>query len=314
MPSKKSAASPPSRARSSRQTTPSSSPRTGKPAPETVDPRWLLKAGAAVLALGFVCAYISICILFYTKQWQLVLHPSRALAQTPAAEHLAFEPIRFAKDLTGKPELAAWWIPSDSTADPTVLMLHSGDGSMSDALPAAATLHQARLNLLLFDYRGFGKSAGDHPTEQSMRTDAQRAWEYLVRERKIPPSSVLVWGSGLGASLAVSLCEKHPEIPALVLESADGDTTTRVLRDERSRIVPVSLLFHEKFPLADPLHTLRTPKLILSFTHGSPPVDAERAGDPKMTLELPPNAPEAESMQAIRRFLDTYVPHPPSTL
>ncbi len=282
--------------------------------PETVDPRWLLQAIGAVVALALLCAYLSVCALFYTQQWQFVLHPTRVVPRTPASLGLSFQPVRFGVDLAGKPQLAGWWIPSDLPTDPTVLMLHGQDGSMSDALSAVKPLHDARLNVLLFDYRGYGQSGGQHPTEQLMRADANNALSYLTQTRAIPPSSILAYGSGVGASLAVTLCEGHPQIAALILQAADGDTESRVLRDARARIVPVGPLFHNRFPLADPLHRLKTPKLILSDTKGSAPVDAARAADPKVTAELPSGASEGEVTDVIRRFLDSYVQRPPAVL
>ena len=287
--------------------------------PETVDPRWLLKAGAAVLALGLLCAYISLCALFYHAQWQLVLHPSRAVPQTPASIGLNFVPVRFGDDAAGQPQLAGWWIPSDlprdpGVQDPTVLLLHGGDGSMSDALPAAEALHKARLNVLLFDYRGYGQSGGGNPSEHQMRADAEAALSYLTATRRIPATSVIPFGTGLGASLAVGLCDRHPGLPAVILESADGDTEARVLQDQRSHIVPIGLLFHERFPLADPLHRLHTPKLLISFTKGDPPLEAARAGDPKVTVELPRETSSEEIARMIQRFVGTYVVQPPSAL
>ena len=282
--------------------------------PETVDPRWLLKAGGAVLALGILCAYISVCALFYFQQWQFVLRPSHNITQTPAAQGLRFEPVRFGDDAAGQPQLSGWWMPSDLASDPTVLMLHGQDGSMSDAVKSAKALHDARLNVLVFDYRGYGQSGGDHPTAQKMAADARSALAYLTGARSIPSASVIVYGSQLGASLAVGLCVQHAELPALILESADGDTETRVLREERSRIVPLRLFFHERFPLADPLHTLRTPKLLISATGGHAPVDAQRAADPKLTAELPPNSDTRPVTAVLRRFLDTYVVQPPPVL
>ena len=285
-----------------------------KVAPETVDPRWLLKAIGAVVAVGLLCAYASVCALFYFQQWQLVLHPSHAVPQTPASQGLQFQPVRFGDDAAGQPQLAGWWIPGDLPTDPTVLMLHGQDGSMSDALREAKALHDARLNVLLFDYRGYGVSGGEHPTAQRMASDASSALRYLLDTRGVPVNSVIVYGLHLGASLAVELCRQHPELPALILQAADGDTETRVLRDERSRIVPLRLFFHETFPLADPLHTLKTPKLLISFTGGEAPVDAQRAGDPKLTAELPSAADTAAITGVVRRFLDTYVARPPAAL
>lgn len=293
-------------------------PRRPAPAPaalpEIVDPRWLLKAGAAVVAVGLLCAYLSVCALFYFQQGQFVLHPSRAVQRTPAAADLAFEPVRFAVDAAGTPQLSGWWIPGDQPSDPTALVLHAQDGSMSDALPAARLLHDARLNVLLFDYRGYGQSAGIRADETSMRADASEALKYLLNRGGRQPSSLVVYGQELGASLAVSLCAGNPQIPALILESADGDTLSRVERDARTHIIPVGLLFHNRFPLADPLHRLTTPKLMLSYTRGSAPEDALRAADPKVTVELPKDAPGAETLKVLRRFLDTYLPQPPARL
>ncbi len=282
--------------------------------PETVDPRWILKAIAAVFAVGLLCSYITLCAFFYIGQWEFVLHPSRVVSQTPASQQLAFEAVRFGNDLSGKPQLAGWWMPSDATADPTVLLLHGEKGSMSDALPAAKALHDARLNVLLFDYRGYGQSGSLHPSQAMMEGDAKQALNYLTGTRKIPVSSIVLFGQGLGASLATQLCSNQPQVPGLILVSADGDTATRVEADQRSRIVPVEMLFHEPFPLADPLHILKTPKLLISFTGAAAPEYAQRASDPKITAELARGANVSDITPVVRRFLDTYLSSPPPTL
>ncbi len=281
--------------------------------PEVVDPVWILKAAGAVVALGLMCAYLTLCIFFYMGQWQFVLHPSRTVAATPAAQRLAFTPVRFGDDAAGTPQLQGWWIPSDSPADPTALMLHGETGSMSDALPMAKALHDARLNVFLFDYRGYGESAGQHPTEAMMQADAQAALDYVLHNHA-SQTKPLVYGKALAASLAATLCSRNAGLSGLILDSADGDTLSRVEADQRSRIIPIGLLFHERFPLADQLSSLHTPKLLLSYTRGNPPVEAQRAADPKMTVELPPGAEPTQVTPVIRRFLDSYVAHVPGVL
>ncbi len=282
--------------------------------PETVDPRWILKALGAVFALGLFCSYLTLCIFFYVGQWEFVLHPSRVVSQTPASEHLSFEAVRFGNDVSGQPQLAGWWMPSDTPADPTILLLHGATGSMSDALPTAKALHDARLNVLVFDYRGYGQSGGRHPSQSMMEDDASQALRYLTTVRGISVTQIVLFGQGLGASLATHLCSNQAQVPGLVMVDADGDTASRVEADQRSRIVPVGMLFHERFPLADPLHTLRTPKLLISFTRASAPVYAQRAADPKITVELAPGAGLTAIALPVRRFLDTYVSSPAPTL
>jgi pimeloyl-ACP methyl ester carboxylesterase len=275
---------------------------------ELVDPAWILKALGLMVGLGLLGGYLTLCVVFARSQWQLVLHPSRQ-ANPPAiaVAPLAVTEVRFGDDLSGQPQLAGWWVPGDDPANPTLLILHSGDGSLPDALPEARLLRQTGLNLLLFDYRGFGASGGQHPTESTMEQDAESALAYLTQTRGLPPRSIAVYATGVGASIAVQLCASHPELPALILDRPDGDMAARASADVRSRIVPFRLLFHQIFPLAQPLQTLPTPKLLISHTNGPAPALFRNAADPKTTVELSPGDQPAE-LSALNRFLGTYLP------
>ena len=235
-------------------------PQRGNAPPEMiplVEVSWILKALGGVFLFALICAYTTVCLLFSHGQWQLVLHPSRTVSTTPASLNLPFTEVHFGVDNSGVPQLAGWWIPSDVTTNNTALVLHSADGSLSDALPAAQLLHAQHLNVLLFDYRGYGHSLGQHPTQSLMQADAASALAYLTNTRGISPSSIVVYGNGLGASLAVHLCAENPWVPALILQSPDGDFTTRARLDPRSKIVPFTLLFNQTFP--SPRHSPPSP-------------------------------------------------------
>jgi hypothetical protein len=289
---------------------PSSRPPQNEPT-LLIDPRWILKALVAVMAVALVLSYATLCLLFYQGQWQLVLHPSRTVAATPASFGLTFSDVHLFPAASGEPQLDGWLIPAANTSAPTALLLHGADGSIADALPSARTLHDAGLNVLLFDYRGFGRSAGRHPDQASMQEDAAAALTFLTATQHIAPSHIILFGSGLGASLAVRLAAEHRDIPALILESPDGDFAERARTDPRSRLVPTRWLFSQTFPLADPLHTLATPKLLIAYTTGAPPLIFQRAADPKLTLELP-NRTDPALLTAIHRFLDLYLRSAPN--
>jgi hypothetical protein len=293
---------------------PQPTPRTATPqsaTPELVDPKWILKALGIVLFVALLCAWGTLCLLYYQGQWQLVLHPSRNVATTPASIGLNFTELRFADDATGLPQLNGWLIPAAAgnaltPSAPTALVLHGADGSIADALPRALTLHNAGLNVLLFDYRGYGRSVGQHPTEATMQQDSDAALNWLLSTQHIPSQNTILYGKGIGASLAVTLAAQHHDIPAIILDAPDGDLAGRVIHDPHSSLVPAGLLFHETFPLAEPLRTLTTPKLLISYTNAQhPPAALANAADPKLTIELPsPNDPTLIS--AIQRFLDLY--------
>jgi uncharacterized protein len=266
-------------------------PQRGDAPPEMiplVEVSWILKALAAVFLTALLCAYATMCILFAHGQWQLVLHPSRTVTATPASLNLPFTEVHFGVDETAIPQLTGWWIPSDTPTQNTALILHGADGNLADALPDARHLHNQNVNVLLFDYRGYGQSLGPHPTQSLMQADADSALAYLTTTRNIPATSIAVYGIGIGASLAVHLCAQNPTLPALILQSPDGDLTERASQDPRSKIVPFHSLYNQTFPLAEPLQHLSTPKLLLP----APPNHA--ALSQFLSAHLPPIVPRPQ--------------------
>ncbi len=294
-------------------------------APEVVDPRWLLKVLGLILAAAAVLAYLSLCLLIYQGSWQLLLHPSSRVERTPASWSIPFDAVRFDAGATGRPRLSAWWIPASAPASATLLYLHDGKGSLADTVDQLALLHRAGLDILALDYRGFGASDPTHPNQSRMTEDADAAFSYLTDTRHLASSAIVPYGVGLGASLAASLAVSHPGLPALILDNPDADAATRVLEDNRSRLMPTRLLIRDRFDLATPLQQFRGAKLLLVGGPGEthPELDARTGtffrslADPKYIVTLPPGvAPESRTaaanmdpyLQAVRRFLDESLP------
>ena len=286
------------------------------PAPEVVDPVWLLKAFGVSVLVALLCAYLTLCGLFYRGQWQLVLHPVRTFAPPASVGGVAFQLVKFGAGATGTPQLTGWWIPAASGAafaHITVLYLPSGEGSLTSDQATLASLHDAGVAIFAVDYRGYGQSAEAHPNQASMTEDSESAWQYLTGSRGIPAERVIPYGVGVGGALALSLASSHPAIPALILDAPDFGVVERVRRDSRSRLVPVGLLFHDRFALLPLLDELHTPKLILS-REDREDTAALTAADPKMTVAIPSTAASSYG-PTLKRFLDQYAPpSPPSEL
>ena len=100
-----------------------------------------------------------------------------------------------------------------------VLHLHgNADTAFSIAqLRHCEQLHAWGLNVLAFDYRGFGHTAGV-ASEAHLYQDADAAYAYLVGEG-IPARRIILWGHSLGTAPAVLLASRHPAA-ALVLFGA----------------------------------------------------------------------------------------------
>jgi len=73
------------------------------------------------------------------------------------------------------------------------------------------------LDVYAFDYRGYGISDGRPGTARACE-DAEAAYQHLVRDRKIPPEQIILYGQLLGAALALDLAARH-KTAGLIVES-----------------------------------------------------------------------------------------------
>jgi len=235
-----------------------------KEQPPTVSGRWLLTAASvAVLAAG-VCAWLALCLLFWQGSWQLLYHPTAAVLQTPASLGLAFDPVAFATTDAGEPRLKGWWIPAAADARDsrfTLLYLHGQTGNLGDCVDELAVLHSLGVNVLAFDYRGFGQSEFAHPSEARWREDADWALNYLTATRHVAAGSIVVDGRELGANLALEVAAAHPELAGVALESPLDSPVNAIFDDSRARLVPARLLVSDRFDAEKAGNRLLIPSL-----------------------------------------------------
>jgi uncharacterized protein len=270
--------------------------------------RWILGGLAATLLLASICVYATFCLLFWQGQWQLVFQPSRSITATPSSLGLRYDEIRFDATETGVLQLVGWWIPADRSSASTILLLHDGAGSLSDTLPQLQALHQLGLNLFAFDYRGFGKSVNIHPSQRSTYEDADAAWRYLTETRHLSPSTIVLDGVGLGAAIAAETAGSHPQAAALVMEDPKPPILESLQFDARTRLLPIRLLFHDRFDPTETLASLHTPKLMLYPAHNGKEAYYQQAAEPKERATVTDRLRDKNYLPALRSFLGKYLP------
>ena len=240
-----------------------------KTPPAQVRLGWLLGALGLLLLAALCCAYLSFCLLFLQGQWQLLYQPQqhRLAAGTPASLGMNFSAIQFSPNQAGMGELSGWWVPaSGGVPAPTIVYLHGAAGSLSDTLPALARIHALGCTIFAIDYRGYGASAVAHPSQTAMVEDAQQAVSYLTDTRHLAPGSIVLWGEGSGATIAVQAATAEQLAGhrlAAVLEEPNLPALALVERDPRTRWLPVRLLLRDRLDPAADLAELRAPKLFL---------------------------------------------------
>jgi uncharacterized protein len=122
------------------------------------------------------------------------------------------------------------------------------------------------LSVFAFDYRGYGKSEGEFPSETAIYADAERAWDYLIKDQKIPPEKIVIYGHSLGGAIAINLATQHPNAGGLIVQSSFTTALEMAKRNWWTAIVPVNVLMNQRFESISKVSQLQMPVLYLHGT------------------------------------------------
>lgn len=240
------------------------------------------------ILLAVVLLYVVLTAYVFFMQPRMIYYPDmpgRAVDITPEAVRLDYEDITLSTQ-DGE-TLHGWFVPHPS-AQATLLFCHGNAGNISHRLESIRLFHELGLNVLIFDYRGYGLSSGT-TTEQGTYRDVDAAWNHLVEERGIPPESIILFGRSLGAAVIADLAARTRP-GAVILESAFSSVP-----DMAARIypwLPVRWLASYRYDNADKIRKIAAPVLVI-HSRGDEIIPFEQgerlfalANEPKQMLEL----------------------------
>jgi fermentation-respiration switch protein FrsA (DUF1100 family) len=214
-----------------------------------------------------VLAYFLACTYMWATQRQHIFKPKPLLQTTPERLGLKFEEVHIPSGSgSNHGNLFAWWLPAESSDAPNILYLHGNDKNMAAAIEIdrAARLHAMGYNLLMVDYRGYGKSTGGEPNEDKVYQDAEAAWSYLIQQRVKDPKRTFIYGHSLGGAIAIELATHHPEAAGIIAESS---FTTMVEMGEREYpYMPAEQLLNQRFDSMSKVGKLKIPLLLIHGT------------------------------------------------
>jgi uncharacterized protein len=119
----------------------------------------------------------------------------------------------------------AWWWPAANPNAPVVLYLHGTRWSLTGQVFRLEQLRDFGFSVLAIDYRGFGKSDGDQPSEKTVYEDAHAAWDWLVAQQP-DPARRFIYGHSLGGAVAVDLAASLSERAAQSASPLSGTAST----------------------------------------------------------------------------------------
>ncbi|MGB5178343.1 MAG: alpha/beta hydrolase [Gammaproteobacteria bacterium] len=268
-----------------------------------------------LLLVAFI-TWCGITLYLYFSQSRMLYYPelpSRALDATPADIGLPFETIHLTTE--DGIQLHAWYVPAVA-ARGTLLFNHGNAGNIAHRLDSIRLFNSLGLNVLIYDYRGFGESGGK-PSEQGTYRDARAAWDYLHENRAIAARRIVILGRSLGAAIAVDLASQVPSA-GVILESAF--TSVPDMAAHLYPWLPVRFLVRYKYDSAVKIGRISSPLLmmhsrddeIIPFSQGEELF--AHANEPKRFLELNGghndghHASHEAYTKALQQFLDMILP------
>jgi len=240
-----------------------------------------------------VCSIVGVFLVFvaflYFNQAKLIFVPVRQLDATPHEIGLTYEDV-FVEVGAGQ-RIHAWYLPNRNAAverPRTILFCHGNGGNISHRLDTGEYLTRLGVNVLLFDYRGYGLSDGE-PSEENCYADAEAAYGWLAEVKGVRPADLFLFGRSLGGAVAIQLAASEP-CAGVAVESSF--TTVADMGQRMYPFMPIRLLARYRFDALGTIKRLACPVLVAHSPQDEMvPYDMgralfEAAPEPKVFIEL----------------------------
>lgn len=137
------------------------------------------------------------------------------------------------------------WYFFNERAEKTILVCHGNTGNISDLDKLIALLLAANASVFVFDYQGYGKSTGS-PSVKGIGEDALAVYDWLITDKHIRTTNIVLYGESLGAAVACQLAQQLP-VCGLILQSAFCDLRRISLETFPPFVIYPSSLFPQPY-------------------------------------------------------------------
>jgi fermentation-respiration switch protein FrsA (DUF1100 family) len=185
-----------------------------------------------------VIAYVAICAYMFISQRSLLYLPDKEYV---APDRNLLPDIKEVKIKTEDGlELDGWYQPSKN--DYTILYFNGNKSGMHLHSDFYADIVNAGYGLLAFNYRGYGRNAGE-PSEQGLYKDARAAIAFLQKQ-DILMENMIFLGRSLGSGVAVQMASEY--LPKAVMLISPYSSIAAIAKRQYPWL-PVDLLLQDRF-------------------------------------------------------------------
>ena len=234
--------------------------------------RWPLLTS---LLLALTIALFAGCAALDERQRAWIFQPSdRSWGSSgDAAEGMDDVWIEFQSQASGNAvKLHGLWLPgaddrkagkAAGAGAPVMLYLHGARWNVAGSASRMRRMQELGFSVLAIDYRGFGKSSKDLPSEAMAVEDARAAWNWLAA--KYPQQPRYIFGHSLGGAIAIELATQVDDESGTIVEG-----TFTSIPDVASSMkwgwLPVGPLITQRFESVRKVDRIGSPLLVVHGT------------------------------------------------
>ena len=115
-------------------------------------------------------------------------------------------------------KISAWDINPENSKD-YIFFLHGMSQNVSNYQAVYETALKNKKAVFAVEYRSYGENKPARISEDKLRNDVEKAYNFLTDKKNINPENITVIGHSMGGALATNFASKHKDIKALILLS-----------------------------------------------------------------------------------------------
>ena len=223
----------------------------------------------ALILAAVGLALLAGCAALDERQRAWIFQPSdRSWGNSGAyAEGMQDVWIAFQSKITGEPvTLHGLWQAADRPATeqaPVLLYLHGARWNVHGSSSRMRRMQELGFSVLAIDYRGFGKTSAELPSEDMAYEDARAAWDWLAAQ--YPNRPRYIFGHSLGGAIAVELATQVNDEAGTIVEGT-FTSIPDVFGSLKWGWLPLGPFITQRFEAADKVSKIGSPLLVV---HGS---------------------------------------------
>jgi len=228
-------------------------------------------------SFGMALALLAGCATLDEKQRAWIFQPSDRTWSGGAAAAVGMEDVWI--DFTAADDqpvrLHGLWLDNDRAGAPdtaitekapVLLYLHGARYNVTGSAPRMRRMQELGFAVLAIDYRGFGKSTQELPSEKSSYEDARAAWDWLAK--KYPDRPRYIFGHSLGGPIAINLATEVGDERGTIVEST-FTSIADVVSGFKWGWLPFGPLITQRFEAINRVKDIGAPLLVVHGTADS---------------------------------------------